>query len=86
MAGSLHKGWKGKLQWDMSQALDENELAVKDAYMLYKTESGMKVTIGNTVVPFSREQLSSSKNNSLLKGLLQEIIIMVCLKTSQVCI
>ena len=54
--GSLYKNWKGKIQWDMGKAEGENEIAVKDAYMQYKTESGTKITVGNKLFPFSREQ------------------------------
>ena len=65
--GSLHKNWKGKFQWDMGKADDENEIAIKDAYMQYKTDSGMKVSVGNKTFPFSREQLTSSKKQQLVE-------------------
>jgi len=65
--GSLYKNWKGKIQWDMGKADGSNEIAVKDAYMQYKTESGTKVSIGNKLFPFSREQLTSSKKQQLVE-------------------
>jgi len=65
--GSLYKNWKGKIQWDMGKAEGENEMAVKDAYMQYKTESGTKITVGNKLFPFSREQLTSSKKQQLVE-------------------
>ena len=65
--GSLYKNWKGKIQWDMGNADDTNELSIKDAYMQYKTESGIKISIGNKMFPFSREQLTSSKKQQLVE-------------------
>ena len=65
--GSLYKNWKGKIQWDMGKADGSNELAIKDAYMQYKTESGTKISIGNKLFPFSREQLTSSKKQQLVE-------------------
>lgn len=59
--GSLHKDWKGKFQIDFGKAEDDNEVAVKDAYMQYTGFEGMKVTLGNANFPFSREFLTSSK-------------------------
>lgn len=65
--GSLHKNWKGKFQWDMGKAEDDNEIAVKDAYLQYKGFSNMKLTIGNKKTPFSQEFLTSSKKQQLVE-------------------
>jgi hypothetical protein len=65
--GSLHKDWKGKFQWDMGKANGSNEIAVKDAYIQYQGIDGVKITIGNAFVPFSREQLTSSKKTQLIE-------------------
>jgi len=65
--GSLHKNWKAKFQWDMGGASGSNELAVKDAYFQYKGYKNMKVTVGNALIPFSREQLTSSKKQALVE-------------------
>ncbi len=65
--GSLHKNWKGKFQWDMGKADGSNEMAIKDAYMQYKSESGIKVSMGNKMFPFSREQITSSKKQQLVE-------------------
>jgi len=51
----------------MGGANDSNEIAIKDAYMQYKTTSGMKVVVGNEKFPFSREQLTSSKKQQLVE-------------------
>ncbi len=59
--GSLHKNWKGKIQWDMGKAEGTNELSVKDAYFAYKGIKNFSVIIGNYSFPFSREFLTSSK-------------------------
>jgi phosphate-selective porin len=65
--GSIHKDWKGKFQFDYGKAEDDNEVAVKDAYMQYKGFSNMKVTVGNANFPFSRELLTSSKKQQLVE-------------------
>ena len=65
--GSLHKDWKGKFQWDMGKAEDDNELAIKDAYLQYKGIKTIKLTIGNANFPFSREKLTSSKKQQLVE-------------------
>ena len=66
IAGSLHKHWTGKFQWDMGDAEDTNEMSIKDAYLQYKGDA-MKVTIGNANFPFSRELLTSSKKQGLVE-------------------
>jgi hypothetical protein len=65
--GSLHKDWKGKIQFDLGKADGENEVAIKDAYFQYKGWEGMKLSIGNANFPFSREFLTSSKKQQLVE-------------------
>ena len=65
--GSLHKDWKGKIQFDLGKAEDDNEVAIKDAYFQYKGWSNMKLSIGNANFPFSREFLTSSKYQQLVE-------------------
>ena len=65
--GSLHPDWKGKFQFDYGKAEDDNEVAIKDAYLQYKGYDNMKVTIGNANFPFSREFLTSSKKQQLVE-------------------
>ncbi|MGD8802647.1 MAG: porin, partial [Gammaproteobacteria bacterium] len=65
--GSLHKDWKGKIQFDLGKAEGENEVAIKDAYFQYKGWSNMKLSIGNANFPFSREFLTSSKKQQLVE-------------------
>lgn len=65
--GSLHKDWKGKIQFDLGKAEGENEVAIKDAYFQYKGWSNMKLSIGNANFPFSREFLTSSKYQQLVE-------------------
>lgn len=65
--GSVHEDWKGKFQWDMGEAEDDNEVAIKDAYFQYKGFKGMKLTMGNANFPFSRELLTSSKYQQLVE-------------------
>jgi len=66
--GSIHEDWKGKFQFDIGKAEDDNELSVKDAYMEYDGFNNVDVLLGNAfVVPFSREQLTSSKRQQLVE-------------------
>ena len=65
--GSLHKDWKGKIQFDLGKADGDNEVAIKDAYFQYKGREGMKLSIGNANFPFSREFLTSSKYQQLVE-------------------
>ncbi|MCO6411253.1 MAG: hypothetical protein J5I92_00785 [Thiogranum sp.] len=65
--GSLHKDWKGKFQFDYGKAEDDNEVAVKDAYMQYSGFENTKVTVGNANFPFSREFLTSSKKQQFVE-------------------
>jgi hypothetical protein len=65
--GSLHPDWKGKFQLDYGKAEDDNEVAIKDAYLQYKGYENMKVTFGNANFPFSREFLTSSKKQQLVE-------------------
>jgi hypothetical protein len=65
--GSVNKDWKGKFQWDMGKAEDDNEISIKDAYMQYKGFEGVRVTLGNANFPFSRELLTSSKKQQLVE-------------------
>ncbi len=65
--GSIHKNWIGKFEWDMGQASDDNEMAVKDAYMQYQGFPNMTLTLGNSKTPFSREFLTSSKEQQLVE-------------------
>lgn len=65
--GSLHPDWKGKFQMDFGKASGDNEVSIKDAYMQYKGFENMKVSIGNVLFPFSREQLTSSKKQQLVE-------------------
>ncbi|MBE9516834.1 MAG: hypothetical protein IME93_07625 [Proteobacteria bacterium] len=67
IAGSKHKDWYGKWQWDMGKAEGGNELAVKDAYIRYSGWAGHKLYVGNVDFPFSREYLTSSKKSTLVE-------------------
>jgi hypothetical protein len=63
----INEDWTGKFQWDMGGAEDDNELAVKDAYMRYKGLPDINITIGNADFAFSREFLTSSKYQQLVE-------------------
>jgi len=61
ISGTVTKNWYGKIQFDFGKTLDGDEVAVKDAYMRYTGWKNMKLTIGNSKTPFSREFLTSSE-------------------------
>jgi len=65
--GSLYKDWKGKFQWEMGKAKDDDELAVKSAYFQYKGLPAGKIYVGNMKTGFSRENLISSKRQQLIE-------------------
>ena len=67
ISGSVTKNWVGKIQFDLGKSLDGNEVAVKDAYMQYTGWKNMKLTIGNSKTPFSREFLTSSKRQQTVE-------------------
>jgi len=50
----------------------ENEIAVKDAYMQYKTHSGTKVSAGNNIFP-----IKNSKHNSVNQFTNNEIFLIL---------
>lgn len=65
--GSVHKDWLGKFEFDLGKAEDDNEVAIKDAYLRYTGVKNLKVTVGNAYFPFSREDLTSSKKQQLVE-------------------
>ena len=67
IAGSVTKNWLGKLQFDMGKSIDQDELAVKDAYMQYTGFKNHKIFIGNSKTVFSREFLTSSKRQQTVE-------------------
>lgn len=67
LEGGLHRDWKGKIQWDMGKAEDDDEISLKDAYLQYGGFGFMQVKVGNAAFPFSREYLTSSKYQQLVE-------------------
>ncbi|MCP3964174.1 MAG: hypothetical protein GY719_40610 [bacterium] len=67
VAGSVTESWWGKIQFDFGKSLDGNEVAVKDAYMQYRGWKNVRLSIGNTKTPFSREYLTSSKRQQTVE-------------------
>ena len=61
--GSIHEDWKGKIQVDFGKGDTE----IKDAYAAYGGVDGLDIKLGNTVFPFSRERLTSSKKQQLVE-------------------
>ncbi len=69
IAGSVTENWYGKIQFDFGKAEDDNEVAVKDAYLKYSgfNVKNLSLSIGNTKTPFAREFLTSSKRQQLVE-------------------
>ncbi len=69
IAGSVTENWYGKIQFDFGKAEDDNEVAVKDAYLKYSgfDVKNLSLSIGNTKTPFAREFLTSSKRQQLVE-------------------
>lgn len=65
--GSLYKNWIGRIVVDFGKADNDNEVNVKDVYLQYEGFDNIKITIGNSNLPFSREMLTSSKNQQLVE-------------------
>lgn len=65
--GSVSKNWLAKVQFDVGKASGDNEVAIKDAWIRYTGWDGLKLTIGNQKMPFSREFLTSSKRQQLVE-------------------
>ncbi len=65
--GSLHKNWKGKMQWEMGKTKGDDELAVKSAYMQYYGFPAGKFYIGNFKSGFSRENMTSSEKQQTVE-------------------
>ncbi len=65
--GSLYKDWKGKFQWEMGKAKEDDEFALKSAYFQYTGFGGGKIHVGNSKSGFSREWMISSKKQQLIE-------------------
>jgi hypothetical protein len=61
IAGTVTEDWYAKIQFDFGKSLDNDEVAVKDAYLRYTGFEHLQITVGNQKPPFSREFLTSSK-------------------------
>ncbi len=67
ISGSVTKNWVGKFQFDLGKSSNDNEVAVKDAYMAYKGWGNKTFYIGNVKSVFSREFLTSSKRQQMIE-------------------
>jgi hypothetical protein len=65
--GSVTEDWFAKIQFDVGSASGSNEVSVKDAYFRYTGFEAVEVTVGNQKPPFSREFLTSSKEQQLVE-------------------
>jgi hypothetical protein len=67
VAGSMHKDWKGQVEWDMGKASGDNEVSVKETWMQYGGWNNMTLKIGNSSFPFSREFMTPYTKQQLVE-------------------
>ena len=67
IAGSMHKDWKGQVEWDMGKATGDNEISIKESWMLYSGWNNMTLRIGNSSFPFSREFMTPYTKQQLVE-------------------
>jgi hypothetical protein len=67
VAGSMHKDWKGQVEWDMGKASGDNEVSVKETWMQYSGWNNMTLKIGNSSFPFSREFMTPYTKQQLVE-------------------
>ena len=67
VAGSMHKDWKGQVEWDMARATGDNELSVKETWMLYSGWKNLTLRLGNSSFPFSREFMTPYTKQQLVE-------------------
>ena len=67
VAGSMHKDWKGQVEWDMGKATGDNEVSVKETWMLYSGWKNLTLRIGNSSFPFSREFMTPYTKQQLVE-------------------
>lgn len=67
VSGTVTEDWYGKIELDLGEAEDEEEVAIKDAYVQYLGWENLKLTIGNAKTPYSREFLTSSARQQLVE-------------------
>ena len=64
---SIYEHWIGKIVWEMGKAKNGSEIELKDVYVQYKGFKYANITLGNFNIPFSREQLTSNKNQHIVE-------------------
>ena len=67
VAGSMHKDWKGQVEWDMGKATGDNEVSVKETWMMYRGWDNLTLRIGNSSFPFSREFMTPYTKQQLVE-------------------
>lgn len=63
----INERWMGKVQLEVGEAEDENELKLKDAYARYMGWKNVTLTLGNVLPPYSRELKTTSKEQQLIE-------------------
>ncbi len=61
LSGVLDNVWKFKFQYDFTGNTVVSETGIKDAYLAYTGFKTVTITVGHKKVPFSLEELTSSK-------------------------
>jgi hypothetical protein len=63
----LDERWTGKIVWEMGKSRNDNEIELKDVYVMYTGLGMADIMVGNFNMPFSREMLTSSKRQHLVE-------------------
>ncbi|MGH9382247.1 MAG: porin [Thermoanaerobaculia bacterium] len=64
---SINEDWDSRVQLEVGEAEDDNELSLRDVYVVYKGWEGVTLTMGNQKPPASREFLTSSNEQQLVE-------------------
>lgn len=64
---SINENWASKVQLEVGEAADGDELKLKDVYFQYKGWENMTLTMGNQNPPYSRELITTSKEQQLVE-------------------
>lgn len=67
IAGTVTEDWFGKFELDFGESLDTDDSQLKDAFVEYRGWESVKLTIGNSKTPFSREFITSSGGQQLIE-------------------
>jgi phosphate-selective porin OprO and OprP len=57
--GSSHPDWMGKVEWNFGGTDTDNDISLQESWMQYSGWKNLKLRIGNSAFPFSRDLVTS---------------------------